>query len=105
VDSDEVDLVLAVAQLHNKVDNSAGVSSQGSFRRLVGCRSADYRARPLAITGGDLTDLLRRCGRLFLQGHARCCRRGLRSTATRVYGNLRGLDGRLPRGPQDENVV
>ncbi len=43
VDADVVDLVFAVAQLHNTVDNPARVGGQRSFRRLVRCRSADDR--------------------------------------------------------------
>src|ERR1039458_5113783 len=43
VDADVVDLVFAVAQLHDAVDNSPGVGRQRSLRRLVGCRSTDDR--------------------------------------------------------------
>src|ERR1019366_288097 len=58
VDADVVDLVLAVAQLHNTVDDAPPVGGQRSFRRLVRCRSADDRPRPLTVVRRDLTDLL-----------------------------------------------
>jgi hypothetical protein len=44
VDADVVDFVLAVAQLHDAVDDSAGVGGQRGFGRFVGGRSADDRA-------------------------------------------------------------
>ena len=59
VDADVVDLVFAVAQLHNAVDDAPGVGGQRSFGRLIRCRSADDRPRPLTIVRWDLTDLLR----------------------------------------------
>ena len=37
VDADVVDLVLAVAQLHNAVDDAPRVGGQRSFRRLIRC--------------------------------------------------------------------
>src|SRR6267142_194830 len=46
VDADVVDLVLAVAQLHNTVDDAAWVGDQRSFRRLIRFRSVDDRPRP-----------------------------------------------------------
>ena len=58
VDADVVDLVLAVAQLHNAVDDAARVGGQCSLGRLVGGRSADDRPGSLAVVGWDLTDLL-----------------------------------------------
>src|ERR1700694_780566 len=60
VDADVVDLVLAVAQLHNTVDDASRVGGQRSFGRFVRCGSADDRARALAVARWDLTDLLRR---------------------------------------------
>jgi len=44
-----VDLVLAVAQLHNTVDDAARVGGQGSGGRLGRRRSADDRPRPLFV--------------------------------------------------------
>ena len=41
VDADVVALILAVAQLHNTVDDAPWVGGQSSFRRLVRCGSAD----------------------------------------------------------------
>jgi len=41
IDADVVDLVLAIAQLHNSVDDSPRVRGQGSFRRLSCRRSAN----------------------------------------------------------------
>ena len=58
VDADVVNLVLAVAQLHNTVDDAPRVGGQRSFRRHIRCRSADDRSRPLGVVRGDLTDLL-----------------------------------------------
>jgi hypothetical protein len=60
VDADVVDLVLAVAQFHDTVDDASRVGGQGGFSRQVRCRSTDDCARPLAVAGWDLTDLLRR---------------------------------------------
>src|SRR6266513_2085862 len=58
VDTDVVDLVLAVAQLHDTVDDAARVGGQRSFRRLVRCGSADDRPGPFCIVRRDLADLL-----------------------------------------------
>src|SRR5438270_11105250 len=58
VDADVVDLVFAVAQLHNTVDDAAWVRGQRSFRRLIRFRSAGDRPRPLGVVRWDLTDLL-----------------------------------------------
>src|SRR3981081_4191452 len=91
VDADVVGLVLAVAQLYNTVDDAPRVGGQRSFRRLIRCRSADDRPRPLTVVRRDLTDLL---------GLARCtglegdppCRRGSRrsAAASRLHDDLRG---------------
>ena len=51
-DGDVVDLVLTVAQLHNTVDDAPRVGGQRSFRRLIRCRSADDRSRPLSVVRG-----------------------------------------------------
>src|ERR1035441_1421493 len=58
VDADVVDLVLAVAQLHNTVHHAPWVGGQRSLRRLIRCRAADDRPRPLTVVRRDLTDLL-----------------------------------------------
>src|ERR1700674_410112 len=58
VDADVVDLVLAVAQLHNTVDDAPRVGGQRSFRRLICFRCADDRPRSLSVVRWDLTDLL-----------------------------------------------
>jgi hypothetical protein len=58
VDADVVDVVITVAQLHNTVDDASRVGGQRSFRRLIGCRSADDRPRPPTPVRRDLTDLL-----------------------------------------------
>ena len=44
VDADVVDLVLAVGQLHNTVDDSSRVCRQRRFRRSIGCHSTDDRS-------------------------------------------------------------
>jgi hypothetical protein len=44
VNADVVDVVLAVAQLHDTVHDAAWVGSERGFGRPVGCRSADDRA-------------------------------------------------------------
>src|SRR5271163_1134194 len=59
VDADVVDLVIAVAQRHHTVDDTARVGSQRRFGRLVSGRSADKRPRALRIVRWDLADLLR----------------------------------------------
>jgi hypothetical protein len=38
VDADVVNLVLAVARLHNTVDDASRVGGQRSFRRFIRCR-------------------------------------------------------------------
>src|SRR6266567_3479331 len=58
VDADVVDLVLAVAQLHNTVDDTPWVGGQRGFRRLIRCRAANERPRPLTVVRRDLTDRL-----------------------------------------------
>jgi len=58
VDADVVDFVLAVAQLHNTVDDSTWIGGERSFGRHIRRRSADDRPRPLAVASWDLTDLL-----------------------------------------------
>ena len=55
VDADVVDLVLAVAQLHNSIDDVAWVGQQGGFGSLVRGGSAEDRAGSLLVAGGDLT--------------------------------------------------
>ena len=58
VDSDVVDLVLAVAQLHNTIDHAPWIGCQSSFCRFIRRHSADDRPRPLTVVRRDLTDLL-----------------------------------------------
>src|SRR4029077_18244852 len=58
VDADVVDLVLAVAQLHNTVDDTTRVGGQRSGGRLIRGCSADDSPRPLTVVRRDLTDLL-----------------------------------------------
>src|SRR5436190_11362318 len=71
-DADVVDLVLAVAQLHNTVDDAPWVSGQRGFRRLVRSSSGDDRSRPLTVVRWDLADLLRRGRCTALEGNHRC---------------------------------
>ena len=52
VDADVVDVVLAVAQLGDAVDDSPRVSSQRGFRCLVGRGPTDDRSRPRAQLAG-----------------------------------------------------
>jgi hypothetical protein len=58
VDADVVDVVLAVAELCNSVDDGPRIGSQRSFRRLVRRCPANDRPRPRAPVRWDLTDLL-----------------------------------------------
>src|SRR5215203_5781710 len=58
VDADVVNLVLAVAQLHDTVHDTARVSGKRCLGRLIRCHSADDRPRPLTVVRRDLTDLL-----------------------------------------------
>src|SRR5438876_6789135 len=69
VDADVVDLVLAVAQLHDAVDDATRVGGQRGFRRLVRLRAAHDRPRSLAVVRRDLPDLLRRGRCTTLEGH------------------------------------
>src|SRR5207237_10853224 len=86
VDADVVDLVFAVAQLHNTVDNAPWVGGQRSFSRLVRVRSADDRPRPLGVVRRDLTDLLRRARCAALEGDHPCRRGSRRSVvASRLH--------------------
>ena len=105
VDADVVDLVLAVAQLHNTVDDAARVGGQRSFRRLIRCRSADDRPRPLTVVRRDLTDRLRRARCTLLEGD-HPCRGGSRRSAgaSRLHGDLRGRDGRITDRPEYEDA-
>src|SRR5205823_9091941 len=72
VDADVVDLVFAVAQLHDAVDDAPRVGGQRSLRRLVRFRSADDRPRPRGVARRDLTDLLRRGRGTALEGDHLC---------------------------------
>ena len=58
IDADVVNLVFAITQFHNTVDNAPWVVSQRSFGRPVRFRSTDDRPRPLPVVHGDLTDRL-----------------------------------------------
>jgi hypothetical protein len=58
VDADVVDFVLAVAQLHNTVDDAAWVGRQCGFCGLIRRGSADDGAGPLLVVRRDLTDRL-----------------------------------------------
>src|ERR1700719_2905357 len=69
VDADVVDLVLAVAQLHNAVDDTSRVGRQCGPCGLIRRGSADDAARPLLVVRRDLTDLLRRGGCTRLEGN------------------------------------
>src|ERR1700742_3123408 len=77
VDANVVDLVLAVAQLYNTVDDTPRIGGQRSFRRLIRCRSGDDRPRPLSVVRWDLTDLLCRTRCTLLEGD-HPCRQGSR---------------------------
>src|ERR1700688_1945308 len=57
VDADVVDFVLAVAQLHNTIDDAPWVGGQRSFRRFIRFGFADDCPRPLPVVRWDLTDL------------------------------------------------
>lgn len=56
VDADVVNLIFAVTQLHNTVDNASRIGRQRRFRRFVGCRPTDDRPRTLTVTSRDLPD-------------------------------------------------
>src|SRR5450432_542764 len=105
VDADVVDLVLAVTDLHDTVDDAARVSGQGGFRRLVRGRSAHDRPRPLAVVRRDLTDLLRRGRCTALEGDHPCRRGSRRSTAvSRLHDDLCGPDRRATGRPEYEDA-
>ena len=58
VDADVVDLVLAVAQLHNTIDDAPRVGRQCGFCGLIRRGSADDGAGRLVVARRDLTNLL-----------------------------------------------
>jgi hypothetical protein len=58
VDADVVDLILAVAQPHNTIDDAARVGRQSGFCGPICRGSADDGAGPLLVVRRDLTDLL-----------------------------------------------
>src|SRR6266567_5628761 len=102
VDADVVDVVLAVAELHDAVDDAARVGRQRGFRRLVRRRSADDRPQPLIPVRRDLAYLLGRGRRAALEGdHLR--RGSRRSAAPRLHDDLAGRDSRSAGRPQYEN--
>ena len=104
--ADIVNLVLAVTQLHNPIDNTPRVVSQRSFDRLVRFRSADDRTRPLTVIGWDLTDLLYRGRCTALEGDHSCCRGSRRSAlVSSLHDNLAGRDSRSVDHPEYENAV
>src|SRR5450755_1361105 len=104
VDADVVDLVLAVAQLHHTVDDGPRVGRQGSFGRLIRGRSADDRARSLAVIRRDLAGLLGRGRCTFLEGDNLRRRASRRPAARRLDDDLRGRDGRAISRPEDQDV-
>src|ERR1700730_3345126 len=58
VDADVVNLVGAVVQLNNTVDDAPRVGGQRRFRRPIRRCSADNRSRSLTVVRRFLTDLL-----------------------------------------------
>src|SRR5438876_419006 len=90
VDADVVDLVLAVAQLYNTVDDAPRVGRQCGLCGLVRRGSADDGAGPLLVARRDLTDLLRRRWRTTLEGNR--LRRRLGPAVCRLHDDLRGRD-------------
>src|SRR5438128_1709994 len=59
-DADVVDLICAVAELDDTVDEASLVGSQRGFRRRIRLRSADDRPRSWGVVRRDLTVPLRR---------------------------------------------
>ena len=59
VDADVVDLVLAVAQLHDSIDDAARVSQLGGFGGPVRGGSAEDGAGPLLVAGRDVSPVPR----------------------------------------------
>ena len=57
-DTDAMNLVLALAHLHNTVDDATRVGGQRSFSRRICVRSADDRAGARTVARRDLTDVL-----------------------------------------------
>src|SRR4029077_14272883 len=105
VDADVVNLVLAVGQLHNTVDDAPRVGGQRSFRGLIRGRAADDRSRPLTLARRGLTDPLCSGRRTRLEGDHTCRRGSRRAAATgRLHDDLRGRDGRATGCPQYDDV-
>jgi hypothetical protein len=59
VDADVVDLVSAVAQLDDPIDDAAGIDREGGLRRFACGGAADDRAGALLVVRRDLADRLR----------------------------------------------
>src|ERR1700744_2589231 len=66
VDAYVVDLVVAVAQLHDTIDDASRIGGQRSFRGLIRNSSGGDRALPLRVIRGDLPNLLCRSRRTLL---------------------------------------
>jgi hypothetical protein len=68
VDPDVVDLVVAVAQPDDTIDDAAWIGCKGGLRCLPCGGAADDRAGALLVVGRDLADRLRGAGRSARKG-------------------------------------
>jgi hypothetical protein len=71
VDPDVVDLVVAVAQPDDTIDDAAWIGCKGGLRCLARGGAADDRAGALLVVGRDLADRLRGAGRSARKGNDR----------------------------------
>ena len=104
VDADVVNVVLAIAQLDDAVDDPTRICSERCFRCLVSGCATDDRPRALAPVRWDLTDLVRRGRRTPLEGN-HLGRRGRRSLSGVVGDDLAGLNGRVADRSEDEDAL
>src|SRR5579863_4902626 len=104
VDTDVVNVVFAVAQLDDAVDDATRICRERCLRCLVGGSAADDRAGPLAPVRWDLTNLLR-CGRgTALEGNHWGSRRR-QSWSGVVADDLACLHGRTADRSQDKDAL
>src|ERR1700721_1433209 len=93
VDADVVDLKLAVAQLHDSIDDAAWVGQQGGFGGLIRGGSAEDGAGSLLVARGDLTNGLGGVARAALESNYLGRRLGV--GLGRSHDDLRGRDRRV----------
>jgi hypothetical protein len=103
---DIVNLIVAVTEFHDAVNDAPRIVSRRNVGRLVRFRSANDRPRALTVIGSDLTDLLCLRWCTALEGNLPCRRRSHRSGPIgRLQDDMAGRDGRYVDYPKYENAV